>query len=204
MSIKYPVKEIFQSVQGEGLMVGRLVTFIRMSGCNLSCEWCDTKEAWDTDDVQYLESEEIVDKLQTCIVVITGGEPCIHDLSELIWALRKRSHYIAIETNGTRPVPKGVDWITCSPKPPLYKIHSDCRPNELKYVVDKNFSVEALDLLINLDVPENVCAIWLQPESSDMEENVKRIYSIIEHSKYQKYSHLLRMGFQLHKLFGFK
>ena len=113
----YRINEIFYSLQGEGYHTGTPAVFIRFSGCNLRCRWCDTNFARFT----MMSIEQIVEeckKLQeNCMLLLTGGEPALHADEALINALREAGYTrIAIETNGTRPLPKGIDWVTCSPK----------------------------------------------------------------------------------------
>lgn len=109
------VNEIFYSIQGEGYHAGTAAVFVRFSGCNLKCPFCDT------DFTQYTEmtEEEITDevaKYDAELCVITGGEPTLQLTESLVDKLHAIGKYVAIETNGTRPIPKNVDWITCSPK----------------------------------------------------------------------------------------
>lgn len=111
------VNEIFYSLQGEGLYTGTPATFIRLSGCNLRCWFCDT------DFTRYVEmsEEEVVENVKafpTRHVVITGGEPALQLSARLTTLLHEAGMYIQMETNGTHALPEGaeVDWITCSPK----------------------------------------------------------------------------------------
>jgi len=119
------VVEIFDSIQGDGTFIGTPATFIRLYGCNLRFVWCDTKYAME-DDWTDMNAEEIADRVTKFHVVITGGEPLIHDLSELIRKLVV-DHFIQIETNCTinpfeasdfleRLAYRNVDWWTVSPK----------------------------------------------------------------------------------------
>lgn len=110
----YPIAELFHSIQGEGAHVGQPCTFIRLAGCNLTppCPFCDTDHTKHMD--MSLEALLNLEHSFYFRVVITGGEPCVHDLQPLVDAL-KDSHAVCIETNGTLPVPEGA-WITCSPK----------------------------------------------------------------------------------------
>jgi len=105
--LKYPVVEIFPSIQGEGQHIGMPCVFIRLYGCNLACKWCDTPQAIATakdDTVKGMTAKEIVDMIDTwkpSVVVLTGGEPLIHKLKELLIVLRNAWYSIDIETNGT-------------------------------------------------------------------------------------------------------
>ena len=117
----YKVNEIFYTLQGEGAHSGIPAVFVRFSGCNLRCPWCDTEFA----EYSEMTAEEIVKEVQDLydipnerhkMCVLTGGEPSLQVDEALIEALHQAGFYICIETNGTRPLPKGIDWITCSPK----------------------------------------------------------------------------------------
>ncbi len=109
------INEIFYSIQGEGRNTGRAAIFVRFSGCNIKCPFCDTEHQTG----QMYSDEEILAYIQgypSSFVVFTGGEPTLQ-LDEALCELMHRHGYeIAMETNGTRPVPKGVDFVTCSPK----------------------------------------------------------------------------------------
>ena len=117
----YKVNEVFYTLQGEGAHSGIPAVFVRFSGCNLRCPWCDTDFA----DYTEMSAEEIVAALldlydtpneRRKMCVLTGGEPSLQADKPLIDALHSAGFYICIETNGTRPLPDGIDWITCSPK----------------------------------------------------------------------------------------
>ena len=117
----YKVNEIFYTLQGEGAHSGIPAVFVRFSGCNLRCPWCDTDFADHTD----MTAEQIVAEAQALydipnerrkMLVLTGGEPGLQVDKPLLDALHAAGFYICIETNGTRPLPEGIDWITCSPK----------------------------------------------------------------------------------------
>ena len=117
----YKVNEIFYTLQGEGAHSGIPAVFVRFSGCNLRCPWCDTEFSEFTE----MSADEIVREALSLydipnerrkMLVLTGGEPSLQVDAPLIDALHQAGFYICIETNGTRPLPEGIDWITCSPK----------------------------------------------------------------------------------------
>lgn len=112
----YPINEIFCSLQGEGEKTGTVSVFIRMSGCNLRCAFCDTDHQIHT----MMSAPEIVEQVMRYpgapLIVLTGGEPALHVDTALIQALKLTGKTIAIETNGTLPLPDGIDWVTLSPK----------------------------------------------------------------------------------------
>lgn len=109
------VNEIFYSLQGEGFFTGTAAVFVRLSGCNLRCSFCDT----DHESGREMSVREIVDAIlpyPTRHVVITGGEPALQLSDQLVSTLHRHGYFIQIETNGTRELPEDIDWITCSPK----------------------------------------------------------------------------------------
>lgn len=111
------INEIFYSLQGEGVWTGRPAVFVRFSGCNLKCPFCDT----DFDEYEEVTEEEIADEVERIgngcgFVVLTGGEPTLQVTASLVFKLQQKGNYIAIETNGTRSVPYLIDWVTISPK----------------------------------------------------------------------------------------
>lgn len=112
----YPINEIFYSLQGEGFHTGTPSVFIRFSGCNLRCAFCDTQHSNHT----MMSLPEIIDRVSlhplASLIVLTGGEPSLHVDDDLIKALRMTGKTITIETNGTVPIHHGIDWVTLSPK----------------------------------------------------------------------------------------
>lgn len=137
--MSYSIKEIYYTLQGEGANTGRPAVFLRFTGCNLwtgreedrpsaDCPFCDT-DFLGTDGPNggmFESADELARLAEECwpahvtgtrrFVVCTGGEPLLQLDAPLTDALHRRSFVIAIETNGTRPVPDGVDWVCVSPK----------------------------------------------------------------------------------------
>lgn len=109
------VNEIFYSLQGEGFHTGTAAVFLRLSGCNLKCPFCDTDHFEGTE----MAAGEILERVlayPSRHIVITGGEPSLQLDDALVEILHDAGFYIQIETNGTRVLPEDVDWVTCSPK----------------------------------------------------------------------------------------
>jgi organic radical activating enzyme len=146
-----PVMESFYTLQGEGYHTGKAAYFIRLGGCDVGCVWCDVKDSWDADVHPKFSVEEIVSRLDSAwgtnnekpetrnqkpIIVITGGEPLMHNLDELTKSLQAKGFETNIETSGSSPVSGNWDWICLSPKKfkaPLPEILP--LANELKIVV---------------------------------------------------------------------
>lgn len=144
----YRINEIFYSVQGEGYWTGRPAVFVRFSGCNLwngveedraaaICTFCDTNFVDYTEmsvaDIASAVTDLLPDNawdVRTPMVVFTGGEPMLQLDAELVRAMLAVPMYVAIETNGTKPIPFFVDWVCVSPKTPVIKTGG----NELKLV----------------------------------------------------------------------
>lgn len=193
MSTQYPIVEVFESIQGEGTFLGLGASFIRLSGCNLRCSWCDTEHSFDVQAASLLGVDAILAtwKFTQPLVVITGGEPTLHDLGPLVRELKKLGKYVTLETNGTNPVPDewGIDWVTVSPKPGSNYV-INCRADELKYVVDDDFEIGVIQAE---RVP--LQRIYLQVESG-RPESASRAFTLVTMNPHLH----LRVGVQLHKV----
>lgn len=177
----FPVNEIFYSLQGEGYHTGTAAVFVRFSGCNLACDFCDTDHRAHV----MMTIDEIVNtvkKYQAPTVILTGGEPTLQSLEGLVDALHSAGRRVHIETNGTRLVAASIDWVTCSPKPDgkLAIDHSD----ELK-IVYQGQNVEAIRESVT--APHN----YLQPCSGKNTQEV--IAYILDHPHW-------KLSLQTHKL----
>ncbi|GGB22530.1 7-carboxy-7-deazaguanine synthase QueE [Puia dinghuensis] len=134
-----PVMESFYTLQGEGFHQGKAAFFIRLGGCDVGCVWCDVKESWDAGKHPQREVSALVAAAKEHpgrIVVITGGEPLMHDCSELTRELHRAGFATHIETSGAWPLSGEWDWICLSPKKfkaPLPEIVP--LANELKVVI---------------------------------------------------------------------
>jgi organic radical activating enzyme len=132
------VNEIFYSLQGEGVYTGTAAVFLRLSGCNMKCWFCDTKGHEQGTEMTEEEIAERVSQYPARHIVITGGEPTMQLNARLTRLLHEKGFYIQIETNGALPLKDGteVDWITCSPKGNEIKIQ---RIDELKLLFIKEY-----------------------------------------------------------------
>jgi organic radical activating enzyme len=180
----YPITEIFYSIQGEGFHTGKPATFIRFSGCNAQCPFCDT----DFTKKEELSTQQIIEQInpECDFVVLTGGEPSIHNLFSICEALKKAGKLVAIETNGTNYEhiyelykQELLTWVTFSPKPMMWKTATDPSSsygkmallcNEIKIVFD---GVVDPDFYTPLVTPQLLrgCA-FIQPCSEDFEPAV--------------------------------
>lgn len=122
------IKEIFgPTIQGEGPNVGVKCIFVRVAGCDFKCSWCDSKYAWDTSDATRFETKGLVENLllmcwstNTNHIILTGGNPCIYDFSDVIDALHLSGITVDVETQGSK-YPKWlekIDTVVISPKAP--------------------------------------------------------------------------------------
>jgi organic radical activating enzyme len=180
----YRINEIFCSLQGEGFHTGTAVVFLRFSGCNRACSFCDTDFA----AYREMTAQQIVDAVSAYTprhIVITGGEPTMQLDDALVSALKAVNFFVQIETNGSNPVPVGVDWVTCSPKAEPWGID---RVDELK-VVYQGQDVEALRT--RFAAAHN----FLQPCSGLNTAEV--VAYIVEHPQW-------RLSLQTHKLIDIK
>jgi len=161
-----PVMEHFYTLQGEGFHQGRAAYFIRLGGCDVGCVWCDVKESWDADrypkfDVRSLRLH--VEKTPAEIVVITGGEPLMHDLNELTKDFQDNGFKTHLETSGAYPLSGQWDWICLSPKKfkaPLSGILS--KADELKVVIFNKSDFDWAEKHATQVSPG--CKLYLQPE----------------------------------------
>ena len=166
--IALPVMEDFYTIQGEGYHQGRAAYFIRLGGCDVGCVWCDVKESWDLAKFEKFDIEDLVQKVKqtpALVVVVTGGEPLMHNLDAFTLGLQKAGLKTHIETSGAHPLSGSWDWICLSPKKfkaPLPEILSHA--NELKVVIFNKSDFEWAEKYAGL--VSRQCKLYLQPEWS--------------------------------------
>lgn len=194
----YPVMEAFYTLQGEGAFTGQAAYFIRLGGCDVGCTWCDVKESWDAAAHPMRSVNELVAdaSVHPCrLMVITGGEPLMHDLAPLTEAFREAGFRTHIETSGSSPLSGSFDWICLSPK--KFKValpESFEAAHELKVIVFNSHDLKWAQeqaALVNAE-----CALFLQPEWSKRETMMPLITEfIMQHPKW-------RVSLQTHKILG--
>ncbi|HQU44260.1 MAG TPA: 7-carboxy-7-deazaguanine synthase [Pirellulales bacterium] len=211
--MRYAVKEIVYTIQGEGANIGRPAVFCRFSGCNLwsgrhadrdhaACRFCDTDFVGidGPGGGHFADECRLADAVAECwrqgtdearkpFVVCTGGEPLLQLDEPAVNALHARGFEVAVETNGTLPVPRDLDWVCCSPKAATeLAVRSG---DELKLV----FPQDGIDpsQFLTLDFRH----FFLQPkDGADREVNVRRAVGYcLAHPAW-------RLSLQLHKVLG--
>ncbi|MFV0530215.1 MAG: 7-carboxy-7-deazaguanine synthase QueE [Flavobacteriales bacterium] len=138
MSKQLPVMEQFYTIQGEGRYAGTPAYFIRLGGCNIGCHWCDVKESWDGNAYPKITVDQIVNQIpeKARLVIITGGEPCEHDLTDLTTKIKSKGIQINLETSGAYEIKGYFDWICLSPKKQKLPLDSSLKKaHELKVVI---------------------------------------------------------------------
>jgi 7-carboxy-7-deazaguanine synthase len=220
------IAEIFHSIQGEGLLTGVPSIFIRTSGCNLRCHWCDTPYASWKPEGPEMSIEEILKKISewNCNhIVLTGGEPMIApDLPELATALKKQKRHITIETAGT-VLPNGIpcDLASISPKlsnstppperdPAWAKKHEATRlqpevitewirkyPFQLKFVVSSELDLAEIKHLLSRLPPVPLHQILLMPEGIDVKTLATRSPWLAEICKREGFRFCPRLQIEL-------
>lgn len=196
--LAYPVMEQFYTLQGEGAYAGQAAYFIRLGGCDVGCVWCDVKESWDEAAHPLQTVETLVQNALAHpgrLVVITGGEPTLHDLSGLVAALHENGFRVHIETSGTNLLSAPLDWVTLSPKKFKAPLSGAlAKANELKVVVYHKSDFEWAEMHEGL-VPED-CILYLQAEWSRRERMTPLIIDYIQqHPRW-------RLSLQTHKYIG--
>jgi 7-carboxy-7-deazaguanine synthase len=190
-----PLMEDFYTIQGEGFYQGHAAYFIRLGGCDVGCVWCDVKESWEADAHPLVSVDEMVQRAKqsgTKLVVITGGEPAMYDLSLLTKSLQQAGLQTNIETSGVYSLTGTWNWICFSPKkfkapdPSIFK-----QANELKVIVynksDFNWAEEFAEK-VNAG-----CKLFLQPEWSKEKEMLPLII------EYVKANTKWEVSLQIHK-----
>jgi len=196
---RLPVMESFYTIQGEGYYQGKAAYFIRLGGCDVGCVWCDVKESWDASKHPLETIESIVTKaIQSSpntnepLVVITGGEPLMHNLDSLTRQLKKAGFHTNLETSGSSSLSGTWDWICLSPKKfkaPLPEVIAAA--NELKVVIFNKSDFDWAEKFAAQVSPS--CKLFLQPEWDRSQQMTPLIIDYIkQHPKWE-------FSLQLHK-----
>jgi organic radical activating enzyme len=200
-----PIYETFNSWQGEGCHLGRSAFFIRTHGCPIKCPWCDSAGTWHPnwtpDDIQQTDVTDLAARARASgaeFVVVTGGEPTLHDLGPLTRALAEVGLPAHLETSGAFEIRGAFDWVTLSPKWARLPLEENyARANEIKIIVEDEGSIDRwiAAMLDQLDSQP----VWLHPEWSQR-NNPKVLRAISDAVKTK--GDPFRAGFQIHRLYG--
>lgn len=190
-----PLMEHFYTLQGEGYHTGRAAYFLRLGGCDVGCVWCDVKESWDATKHPQVSIENMslwAKESGTPMVVVTGGEPCMHNLEALTKSIKDQGLETNIETSGSHPLTGTWDWICVSPKKfkaPLPEVLKQA--HELKVVVFNKSDFDWAQK--HAALVGSACKLYLQPE---WDEANKMLPQIIE---FVKQNPAWRISLQTHK-----
>ena len=172
MAELYPVNETFLSWQGEGVHMGRKAFFIRLQGCPVKCTWCDSASTWHPQyvpkNIRKANADELAKEAAESkpdFVVLTGGEPCVHDLVPLLNALKAVKLKVHLETCGAYMIPEGLDWVTVSPKwGKLPVAESLAKADEVKLIIEAVDSAQKWTAAVGGSWTAK--RVWLHPEWS--------------------------------------
>ena len=220
----YRVNQIFYSLQGEGRNTGRAAAFVRFAGCNLRCPFCDTE----FDSYREMTADEILQEiaqlssfhspLPSRFIVLTGGEPTLQVDEHFVDLLHQEGYEVAMESNGTRPAPRNLDWLTVSPKVVdrgrsmvdggSWMVDGEGKaPDEIKIVFEEN-TAEMLSspasplssLLSPLSSLLSPPLLYLQP--CDTGDSARNAFILQQCISYIKQHPQWRLSLQTHKLIG--
>ena len=169
--ITLPIMEEFYSLQGEGFHTGKAAYFLRVGGCDVGCSFCDVKESWSAERHPLMHVDKVIENVlyyKANTVVVTGGEPCLYNLSYLCEQVSKHSIALHLETSGSEKLSGHWDWICFSPKkgtqiqPEFYQ-----QANELKVIIQELSDLQWAEK--NATSMQQTCELYLQPEWSQRE-----------------------------------
>lgn len=222
MTTTYKINELFETIQGEGSFTGQPSIFLRLQGCPVACSWCDTKHTWDINVDNKVDAEAMLAKVQESDswsslsvkdilaifkqaqyqakhVVITGGEPCMVDLTPLCEELETQGYSCQVETSGTFEIRVSEKcWVTVSPKVNMkggFDILAQAmsRANEIKHPVATEQHIDDLKALLQrFNITQK--PVYLQPISQKARATKLAIKTCIANN--------WRLSVQVHKYLG--
>ena len=222
MTTRYKINELFETLQGEGSFTGQPSIFLRLQGCPVGCSWCDTKHTWEIHPELEISSQQLLSKSEETEqwsnlslddianifvqqgykakhIVITGGEPCMFDLTQLCEYFEGKGYSCQVETSGTFEIRVSKNcWVTVSPKVNMrggYDILASAmqRANEIKHPVATEQHIDDLKAILARFKVENK-QVYLQPISQKQRATELAIATCIENN--------WRLSVQVHKYIG--
>lgn len=214
------ISEIFHSIQGEGIHTGRWATLVRFAGCNLRCDWCDTKYSWDRDSAMDMGTDDVVRTIldyQADSVIFTGGEPLlfqeeVYGICEAFGAMFKDDKlWFGIETNGLirleSPLVPHIDHIAISPKLPSavpvgfdfdalvwWCFHCEVPSKEFKFTVCDRHDLRVVEQLVqHLYLKESTIPVILQPngQRKDYAKAARELFTMVNGSSLRNYARIM-------------
>jgi 7-carboxy-7-deazaguanine synthase len=193
-----PVMEQFYTIQGEGAFSGVPAYFIRLAGCDVGCVWCDVKDSWNAENYPKESVESLAENAAasgTRIVVVTGGEPAMYDLTALCDALHSKGLRVHIETSAAYTITGDLDWITISPKKFKFPLDTEVpKADELKIIVFHKSDLEWAEKYAALARPD--CKLLLQPEWDKRDSMLPLVIDYVK--QYPRW----QISLQTHKYIG--
>ena len=195
----YKINEIFYSLQGEGFHSGTPAVFVRFSGCNLHCDFCDTQHQ----QGRMMSMQNIVAEVNkypdASLLVLTGGEPSLFIDKEFVAALKTGTEkLVAIETNGTRVLPQNIDWVTLSPKNAFAGGESEpcvlTRCNELKVL----YLGQDLTQYGTIEASHRFLQPCYSPDEAQRQKNMQAcVEAVLSHPQW-------RLSLQMHRILNIR
>jgi len=190
-----PLVEEFYTIQGEGFHSGKAAWFIRLGGCDVGCNWCDSRFSWDPDLHPTEETDSVIEHALlsgTKSVVVTGGEPLMWNLDYLCSGLKKKNISTFLETSGAYPLSGKWDWICLSPKKNMPPVGDICSvADELKVIIENKTDFEWAEKYREMVGKRS--QLFLQPEWSRFQVIIPEIIG------YVKMFPEWRISLQIHK-----
>lgn len=192
----YPLMEHYYTIQGEGYNTGKACYFLRLGGCDVGCVWCDVKESWDVNAHPIVSVDEMlrfVKESKAERVVVTGGEPLMHDLTFLTQKFSETGIETLLETSGTYPLSGKWNWICVSPKKfkaPLPEVLKEA--DELKVIVYNKSDFDWAEE--HAKQVKASCKLFLQPEYDSFQKVMPMMVD------YVKQNPKWRISLQTHKV----
>ena len=206
------VKEIFFSLQGEGARVGTPNIFIRLAGCNKNCSFCDTD--W-KDGIEYTLDNliSVISRYPCSSIIWTGGEPTLQLDEEIVELFKEEGFYQAIETNGSNPVPVGIDYVSCSPKEgvtirDLWENFNGRQLDEFRYLITTDSIKEIDKQLPDIENLPEATYYYISPMFDGFAYVPGVVNACVDYLKskynwFNKYSSKTwRLSVQIHKIIG--